>query len=161
VGNAWRTWFLLGLNACMYLADLCELRWEHIKGDKLTCRREKTNIARCAVLWPETLAALVELRHKGPYVFTSAHSTKYSSNGRYKDFPEIREKAGLPDTTAPTTAIKSYIQSGYDGGAWNGTPTSTTGVISSSALPANQGYAIVLPTRPMVLLPASRPTPSS
>ncbi|HSZ57663.1 MAG TPA: dockerin type I repeat-containing protein, partial [Tepidisphaeraceae bacterium] len=37
----------------------------------------------------------------------------------------------------PISAIKSYLQNGYANGAWNGTPTSSTGVITSSAAAAN------------------------
>jgi hypothetical protein len=42
----------------------------------------------------------------------------------------------------PITAIRSYLQHGYNGGAWNGMPTATTGVITSTAAQANNGYMI-------------------
>jgi len=37
----------------------------------------------------------------------------------------------------PIAALKSYLQAGYNNGAWNGTPTASTGVITSSAAAAN------------------------
>ena len=42
----------------------------------------------------------------------------------------------IPD---PLAQIQHYLQAGYNGGAWNGTPSSTTGVITS--LPAAQNLA--------------------
>jgi hypothetical protein len=37
----------------------------------------------------------------------------------------------------PLAAINSYLHNGYANGAWNGTPTASTGVITSSAAAAN------------------------
>jgi hypothetical protein len=37
----------------------------------------------------------------------------------------------------PIALIKSYLQAGYNSGAWNGTATASTGVITSSAAAAN------------------------
>ncbi|HSZ55212.1 MAG TPA: hypothetical protein VK797_06095 [Tepidisphaeraceae bacterium] len=37
----------------------------------------------------------------------------------------------------PFAAIKGYINAGYNNGAWNGTPTASAGVITSSAAAAN------------------------
>jgi hypothetical protein len=42
----------------------------------------------------------------------------------------------------PVAAIKTYLQNGYNGGSWNGTPTATTGVITSAAAQTNHGYMI-------------------
>ena len=46
----------------------------------------------------------------------------------------------------PIAAIASYLQAGYNAGAWNGTPTASTGVITSLNAAANStassvGYA--------------------
>jgi hypothetical protein len=40
----------------------------------------------------------------------------------------------------PIAAIKSYLATGYNGGAWNGTPTASTGVITSAAAQANPNH---------------------
>jgi hypothetical protein len=37
----------------------------------------------------------------------------------------------------PIAAIRGYLQAGYNSGAWNGTPTASTGVITSAAAQAN------------------------
>jgi hypothetical protein len=37
----------------------------------------------------------------------------------------------------PLPALRSYLQNGYNNGLWTGTPTSTTGVITSTAAAAN------------------------
>ena len=39
--------------------------------------------------------------------------------------------------TDPISAIKGYLQTGYNGGAWNGIPTASTGMITSSAAASN------------------------
>ena len=40
----------------------------------------------------------------------------------------------------PIAAIKNYIKSGYNNGAWNGMPTPLTGVITSAAAQANPNH---------------------
>ena len=40
----------------------------------------------------------------------------------------------------PIAAIKEYLQAGYNGGGWSGTPTATTGVITSLAAQANPNH---------------------
>jgi hypothetical protein len=40
----------------------------------------------------------------------------------------------------PIAWVRSYLQNGYNGGAWNGTPTATTGVITSAAAQANPNH---------------------
>jgi hypothetical protein len=42
----------------------------------------------------------------------------------------------------PIATIQSYLQNGYNGGAWNGVPTATNGAITSSAAALNNGYMI-------------------
>jgi uncharacterized repeat protein (TIGR03803 family) len=40
----------------------------------------------------------------------------------------------------PIAAIQGYLHNGYNNGAWNGTPTATTGVITSAAAQANPNH---------------------
>ena len=40
----------------------------------------------------------------------------------------------------PIAAIQGYLHNGYNGGAWNGSPTATTGVITSAAAAANPNH---------------------
>jgi hypothetical protein len=40
----------------------------------------------------------------------------------------------------PIAAIKAYLQAGYNAGGWNGTPTATTGVITSLAAQSNPNH---------------------
>jgi hypothetical protein len=44
----------------------------------------------------------------------------------------------------PIAAIKGYLQAGYNGGAWNGTATPSTGVITSSAAAANPNHTTAI-----------------
>jgi hypothetical protein len=43
-------------------------------------------------------------------------------------------------TSDPIAAIQSYLQTGYNAGAWNGLPTASTGVITSAAAQANPNH---------------------
>jgi hypothetical protein len=40
----------------------------------------------------------------------------------------------------PISAIKSYLRAGYNNGGWNGTPTASTGVVTSAAAAANSNH---------------------
>jgi hypothetical protein len=42
----------------------------------------------------------------------------------------------------PLSAVQGYLRNGFNGGAWNGTPTASTGVITSAAAQSNNGYLI-------------------
>lgn len=54
---------LLGLNCAMYSSEVALLKWSDLdlKRGTLATRRNKTNVPRIAVLWPETLQALEAL----------------------------------------------------------------------------------------------------
>jgi integrase len=102
-GNGvWRAWLLVGLNCCMHLNEICEIKWTELDLDKAVYRaiRGKTaeqRIPRAATLWPETVAAIKALPRKGPvYLFTSMFGTRYNRNTRGNDFAELRTNAGLP-----------------------------------------------------------------
>jgi hypothetical protein len=43
-------------------------------------------------------------------------------------------------TSDPIAAIQGYLQNGYNAGAWNGTPTASTGVITCAAAQANPNH---------------------
>jgi hypothetical protein len=47
-------------------------------------------------------------------------------------------------TSDPLTAIQGYLQAGYNGGTWNGTPTASTGVITSAAAQANANHTTAI-----------------
>jgi hypothetical protein len=52
-------------------------------------------------------------------------------------------------TSDPIAVVQSYLHAGYNNGAWNGTPTATTGIIASAAAQAN----------PTTTPPSATPTP--
>jgi integrase len=100
-GGPWRAWLLLGLNAALYLEELCAAKWAELDlDDCVYCTiRNKTKtdrIPRAATLWEETIAALRSLPRGPVYVFTSAHGTRFaSSNARANAFADLRERAGV------------------------------------------------------------------
>lgn len=100
----WRAWLLVGLNCCLHMEEVCDLRWADLDLDKGTyaCIRNKTRrqrIPRAATLWPETRAALQALPRRGdcPFVFVSTHGTRFNKNTRINDFKDLRTKAKVPD----------------------------------------------------------------
>ncbi|HZZ41647.1 MAG TPA: hypothetical protein VFE58_01805 [Tepidisphaeraceae bacterium] len=102
VPNVWRALLLMGLNAALYMEDLCDLRWASLdleKGTFISRRKKRGRCLRVATLWPETIEALNALprRAQSPYVFTSTHGTRYNKNTKINDFKDFREKAGVPD----------------------------------------------------------------
>jgi integrase len=120
--STWRAWLLLGLNAAMYIGELCILKWESIDLDHgtLAMIRNKTRrgrIPKVATLWPETIAALRALPQKPTYVFTSPHGTRYgTSQSRANAFADFRKRAGLTDAVS-----FSHLKDGAYGAACEGT----------------------------------------
>ncbi|HEX3358716.1 MAG TPA: tyrosine-type recombinase/integrase [Tepidisphaeraceae bacterium] len=104
VPQMWRAMLLMGLNAAMYMEDLCGLEWKSLdleQGTYIARRKKRGRCLRVAMLWPETIAALgaVPRRGNSPYVFTSAHGTRYNKNCKINDFKDYREKIGVVDVT--------------------------------------------------------------
>jgi integrase len=100
--GTWRPWLLLGLNLCLHLGEVCQLKWAEFDLSKGTYAaiRNKTRrdrIPRAATLWPETTAALLAIERRGnsPYVFTSTHGKDYNRNTRGNDFAKLRALAGI------------------------------------------------------------------
>lgn len=53
---------LLGINSGFGNRDVCELQWTHLSDSLVRFPRNKTGVERTSWLWPETSAALAELR---------------------------------------------------------------------------------------------------
>jgi integrase len=98
----WRAILLLALNLSLYMVDICSLKWSDLNLEKGTyfAYRGKTGIPRAAMLWRETIEAVKAIPHKGQseFVFTSAHGTRYSRNGRMNDFADFRRRAGVVES---------------------------------------------------------------
>jgi integrase len=97
VPEVWRAMLLLGLNAALYMEDVCDLQWDALDLDAgtLVSRRKKTGkCMRVATLWPETVAALRAIPRRGqsPYVFTSPHGTRYNKNTKINDFKDASRR---------------------------------------------------------------------
>lgn len=112
----WRGWLLTGLNLCLHIGEVCELKWEEfdLKTGTYAAIRGKTEehrIPRAATLWPETLDALIELKHnakQSPYVFVSRYGTKFHRNNRVNAFKEFRDLAGRPYVTFDSIRDGAY-----------------------------------------------------
>jgi integrase len=100
----WRGWLLVGLNFCLHMDEVCDLRTKYVNLEDKTycCIRNKTRrerVPRAAVLWNETVDAIRSLQRTGPtFVFVSPHGDRYNVRSRCNLFKELREKAGLTDT---------------------------------------------------------------
>lgn len=105
-GPAWTAILLCGLNFCMHLDEVLDLKWDEIDLKKHTYaairrKTEDQRIPRAATLWKETVKALKATPRRGasPYVFTSSHGTRFNRNTKGNDFTELRNAAGLPYVT--------------------------------------------------------------
>ena len=100
----WRAMILVGLNSALHLEEVCALEWAHLDltaGTYATIRNKTKadRIPRAAVLWPETVAALLALPcRNSPYVFVSPHGTRYNRSSRGNKFASLRERAEVAET---------------------------------------------------------------
>ena len=103
IPEVWRAMLLLGLNCALYMEDLCDLKWEHLKLDEgvyLARRKKRGRCLRAAVLWQETLDAVRAIpRTQSPFVFVSNRGTRYNKNTRINDFKDFVKKAGVSGVT--------------------------------------------------------------
>lgn len=92
-----RAILLLALNCCMYASEVGALNWSDFDLDKgvLSTARNKTGIVRIATLWPETVAALRQLRRKSDAVFLTEAGTQADYLCVYRLFKIVRKAAGL------------------------------------------------------------------
>jgi len=96
----WTGVLLVAMNFCLHIDECFAIQWDEIDLGKgvFVSRRSKTKVRRVATLWPETAAALKEIkRTQSPWVFTSTHGTRFNSKGQWKRWNAIRIAAGLPD----------------------------------------------------------------
>lgn len=100
--DEWRLMLLLGLNCAFYIEDLCVLKWDELDLQAGTFKgiRNKTKVARVAVLWPETVKALNKWPHRGksPYVFTSQTGTRFNGASRYDTYKSLKDRAKVSDS---------------------------------------------------------------
>jgi integrase len=97
-----RAILLVGLNCCMYAAEVSDLRWQdiHLESGTVIADRGKTLVSRVAVLWPETVEAIKILDQKTEHLFrTSATKQRHNANTIGKAFDKLRDAQGLPHVT--------------------------------------------------------------
>jgi integrase len=118
--DKWKAWLLCGLNFCMHLDEVCQIKWSEIdlKRGTYASIRTKTRrerISQAATLWPETIAAFQAIPRRGqsPYVFTSSHGSQFNRNTRRNDFADLRRVAKV--TTLSNKGNPIYIGEGIRG----------------------------------------------
>src|SRR5205085_6444592 len=101
-GDKWKAWLLCGLNLCMHLDEVCQVKWLELDLDRGTyasirTKTQRKRIPQAATLWPETIAALRAIPRRGqsPYVFTSSHGTRFNRDSRGNEFADLRRAAGV------------------------------------------------------------------
>jgi hypothetical protein len=65
-------------------------------------------------------------------------------DGQHIDWTLGGTTAQLLVSSDPIAAIQGYLHNGYNSGAWNGTPTASTGVITSAAAQANPNHTTAI-----------------
>lgn len=96
----WQPRLLIMLNLCLHFDEALELQWDDINldaGTFCTRRNKRGRVIRAAMLWPETLAILQKIPRTGsPYIFVSAHGTRFNARGQWKTWNKLRVAAGCP-----------------------------------------------------------------
>lgn len=114
-----RAMLLIGLNACMYAAEVADLKWPDVDLDKgtLCTERGKTGMVRIATLWPATIAALAKLPRNGIIFPTPATKQAHNANTITKAFRKARKLAGLPTVQFASLRDGAYtasVEAGID-----------------------------------------------
>jgi integrase len=101
---------LLMLNCAMYLQEVCNLRWSDLKdnGCLVTHRKKTGKCVRVAVLWPETLQALMKMERRGEWIFRSYTGAQLGIKGAEKRFRALRDAAGVPHVTSSMLRDGAY-----------------------------------------------------
>jgi integrase len=113
-----RAMVLLMLNCAMYLQEVIKLQWSDVREGCLVTHRAKTGkCVRVAVLWKETLDALVEVARRGPFIFYNYAGVPLGIKGAEKRFRDLRNAAGVGVTSsqlrdgAYTAAVEANVTS--------------------------------------------------
>lgn len=99
--SQWKAILLVSLNCCLHLGECMALTWDEFDLVRKchVSSRQKTGIARAAMLWDETIQALAGIRRTySPYVFVSSHGSKYNRTSVSNLFGDLRNKAGVSAT---------------------------------------------------------------
>jgi integrase len=103
---------LVALNFCFYPIDLARLQWSEIDMDRGTfsAKRGKTKVARVAVIWPETLEVLKQLKRSeaDDCAFHTVTGRPHNDNTTRKWFYDLRD--GLKDM--PKTVQMADLRDG-------------------------------------------------
>lgn len=101
VAPTWRPRLLVMLNCCQHMDETLDVRWDDFdlkQGTFCTRRNKRGRVIRAATLWPQTLAALGDVRRTAsPYVFVSTHGSRFNARGQWKTWNKIRTEAKLPN----------------------------------------------------------------
>jgi integrase len=98
--QTWKTILLISLNACFYPQDVRTLPVDAVDLAQacLRFRREKTGVARVAMLWPETQKAIREYLacrgHDSGMLILSVRGVGFTYAGFHDAFDRLRQTAG-------------------------------------------------------------------
>lgn len=89
---------LLMLNCAMYLEEVVNVKWDHIKkANGYVGNRNKTaKCLRVGVLWDETMKAIEALPRKGEHLFYGSRGKPITCSGMRKRWRLLREAAKVP-----------------------------------------------------------------
>lgn len=86
---------VFALNACLYSSEVAAVKWDDVdlKAGEFVCRRNKTQVPRVAVLWPQTAKLLKALPRQGEYIFYTSRRS-YTTFSVLEIWRRYREAAG-------------------------------------------------------------------
>lgn len=116
----WKMILLLGLSSGSYFKDLYDIEWKNISltDGTLSMIRQKTNIGKCCVLFPELVEMLKAYRAKRrdtlPWLLLSNNKSRYGVLSMQSYFKRVlRPKAGVDDSVKFNhlrDAVKTYAE---------------------------------------------------
>lgn len=86
---------MISLNAALHAKELSELREDELDLEHYTfvTKRTKTNIARCAHLWPETIKAIKPYMDNEEYLFYQVDGRNHDRHSIYREWKRTCKRA--------------------------------------------------------------------
>jgi integrase len=99
-GSTARRALCLLLYTAQRKSDVARMGWQHIQGDTIAVRQQKTNTALLIPLHPELAAELAVAPRTNLAILTTERGTPFSSGGFGMYFRKCCDEAGLPQCSA-------------------------------------------------------------
>jgi integrase len=95
IGSKARLALALGLYTAQRKSDVLRMGWQHVNGDAIAVRQQKTNAALLIPMHPQLLAALASVPRGNPTFLMTEHGAPFTPNGFGNWWRDRCNEAGL------------------------------------------------------------------